>query len=265
MYKVPRKTANNLPSSLDFAAGKPATRKAKTTYEKWQTIIAKGTFPSDSAFSSRYKQDDIKDALKQHYQNKCAYCEQYVERWDVEHYRPKKIYYWLAYSWDNLLLACPTCNQNYKGDHFKISQQQAQYTNAAIQNIHCLCESYNELEKPALLHPEFDILDNIFSYDLQGHIFSQNTRGQYTIKTCGLNRKALADRRKEIVVDHYKRKLQEDILLEEVKQSAQEKIIIKFIQYYVSECKLHQQDFIGFRYYVKKHLLNEIIKLAVAQ
>ena len=43
---------------------------------------------------------------------------------DVEHFRPKaevkeagenhQGYWWLAYSWENLLIACKTCNQEYK-------------------------------------------------------------------------------------------------------------------------------------------------------
>lgn len=86
------------------------------------------------------KSDDIKgyDVVKetlwkdQHY--KCCYCEQRIPSQynDVEHYRPKARadrlpgctlthgYWWLAFTWENLLLACPTCNRSWKNDQFPL-------------------------------------------------------------------------------------------------------------------------------------------------
>src|SRR5437762_10845774 len=55
--------------------------------------------------------------------NKCAYCEtptRVVAYGDVEHFRPKSIYWWLAYSYENYLAACGACNQEYKKDHFEL-------------------------------------------------------------------------------------------------------------------------------------------------
>lgn len=53
--------------------------------------------------------------------HKCAYCEApYLRRSaPIEHYRPKAIYWWLAWSWDNLLQICGTCN-TVKRDHFDL-------------------------------------------------------------------------------------------------------------------------------------------------
>lgn len=53
--------------------------------------------------------------------NKCAYCESstaVVAHGDVEHFRPKSEYWWLAYSIDNFTFACQICNQSYKGSNF---------------------------------------------------------------------------------------------------------------------------------------------------
>lgn len=69
----------------------------------------------------------------QHY--KCCYCEQKIkERYnDVEHYRPKcradrrpgctetDGYWWLAFTWENLLFACPSCNRSGKNDLFPLT------------------------------------------------------------------------------------------------------------------------------------------------
>ncbi len=43
---------------------------------------------------------------------KCCYCEKVEERSgnDVEHYRPKSIYWWLTFTWTNLMYACEQCN-----------------------------------------------------------------------------------------------------------------------------------------------------------
>lgn len=54
---------------------------------------------------------------------KCAYCEapaSAVAHCDVEHFRPKSVYWWLALCYDNYLFACQICNQVYKGDQFPI-------------------------------------------------------------------------------------------------------------------------------------------------
>lgn len=55
---------------------------------------------------------------------KCAYCEASFEMaafGDVEHFRPKSVYWWLAYSYDNYLASCQVCNQKFKGGRFPTS------------------------------------------------------------------------------------------------------------------------------------------------
>lgn len=64
-----------------------------------------------------------KTQLKKESFGKCAYCEantEVVAHGDVEHYRPKSVYWWLAYTYDNYLYACQICNQIYKSDNFPI-------------------------------------------------------------------------------------------------------------------------------------------------
>jgi len=62
-----------------------------------------------------------KPCLKKESNNKCASCEAptaLVAHGDVEHYRPKSLYWWLAYTYDNYLYACQICNQVHKKDKF---------------------------------------------------------------------------------------------------------------------------------------------------
>lgn len=71
--------------------------------------------------SSFWKQ--AKDQLLIESNNKCAYCDtptRVVAYGDVEHFRPKSIYWWLAYSYENYLPSCTACNQEYKKDLFEL-------------------------------------------------------------------------------------------------------------------------------------------------
>jgi hypothetical protein len=64
-----------------------------------------------------------KPQLKLETGGKCAYCESptdTVAHGDVEHFRPKSKYWWLAYCYDNYVYACQICNQVHKGDEFPI-------------------------------------------------------------------------------------------------------------------------------------------------
>lgn len=64
-----------------------------------------------------------KPQLKRETGGKCAYCESptdTVAHGDVEHFRPKSKYWWLAYCYDNYVYACQICNQVHKGDEFPI-------------------------------------------------------------------------------------------------------------------------------------------------
>lgn len=65
----------------------------------------------------------MKPFLRKDSFDKCAYCESStasVAHGDVEHFRPKSVYWWLAFCVDNYVFACQLCNQTYKSDHFPI-------------------------------------------------------------------------------------------------------------------------------------------------
>jgi uncharacterized protein (TIGR02646 family) len=64
-----------------------------------------------------------KAQLKRESFSKCAYCEAdtaVVAHGDVEHFRPKSEYWWLAYCYDNYTFSCQICNQVHKGDKFPV-------------------------------------------------------------------------------------------------------------------------------------------------
>lgn len=76
-----------------------------------------------------------KPQLKLESGGKCAYCESptdTVAHGDVEHFRPKSKYWWLAYCYDNYLYACQICNQVHKGDEFPVHASTGAWTGPAL-------------------------------------------------------------------------------------------------------------------------------------
>ncbi|MDE0089274.1 MAG: hypothetical protein OXU23_26410 [Candidatus Poribacteria bacterium] len=102
--------------------------KKKRTFEKelllnqWRIIrgkIQKHTFNSNGWIPAK-KQLLVETG------GKCAYCEAKISAvafGDVEHYRPKSSYWWLAYCYDNYLASCQLCNQRFKKDAFPIQNR----------------------------------------------------------------------------------------------------------------------------------------------
>lgn len=87
----------------------------------WREYLAGGQNGSPPWKSVWWKPG--KNQLKKDSAGKCAYCESptdIVAHGDVEHFRPKTKYWWLAYCFDNHLFACQICNQSYKSDNFPI-------------------------------------------------------------------------------------------------------------------------------------------------
>ena len=86
MIKV-EKDFSNIPSIL----------KKENREEAFNNNISSRSY-CDS--KNRYKVGSVQKRLNKIYNLKCAYCEQKLldAPKHVEHYRPKNIYYWLAYS-----------------------------------------------------------------------------------------------------------------------------------------------------------------------
>ena len=175
--------------------------------ERAARLADEGRNPSRFDFSM-YNRPKVRDALSQLFHSKCAYCETRVgvtSKPDVEHYRPKgnitnefgdtdQGYWWLAGEWDNLLLACQTCNRRFresgKGNFFPIAgERAATYTTGA------------ELaaEQPLLLDPTIDQPDDHLVFLEDGSVVSDTERGRTTIRIIGLNRDALQNARREAI------------------------------------------------------------------
>ena len=76
-----------------------------------------------------------KPQLKRESGGKCAYCESptdTVAHGDVEHFRPKSKYWWLAYCYDNYLYSCQICNEVHKGDEFPVHAAAGAWTGPVV-------------------------------------------------------------------------------------------------------------------------------------
>lgn len=139
----------------------------------------------------------VKD-LRALYHEKCAYCESEINSGTndeyVDHYRPKSVYFWLAYEWSNLLYICQKCNR-YKSNHFPIGGPMV----AVPPYPFCVLSDTLMTEDPLLLHPEVDNPEIHLTFDRDGNILPKSEKGQKTIEICRLNRDKLKENRKAVI------------------------------------------------------------------
>ncbi len=141
----------------------------------------------------------VKEALKEIYHNKCAYCESKLEHIEIDHYRPVEKYPWLAYEWSNLLPVCSDCRKSkasqfpLRGSRVKIPQQDKNEWGADSESF--------MTEEPLLLHPGIDTPEDHLCFDIEGKIHPKNNseRGSVTIETCDLNRPELVRERESMI------------------------------------------------------------------
>lgn len=152
--------------------------------------------------SDIYGHTTVKTTLEEMQHGKCCFCESKIKHigfGDVEHYRPKagykqttkdKLqkpgYYWLAYSWNNLLFCCERCNRHYKKNHFPLLKSTARARHHGDDIA---------LETPLLINPTLT--------NPQAHIgfrdevpYAISRYGKTTITVLSLDREDLNERRR---------------------------------------------------------------------
>lgn len=161
---------------IDPTSGEPITvpssLNSRSTIARRNELIVHGAWNNDRRYTRPYKNDDVRVALMRFSFNKCCFCEQILtlatalavpdDSFSREHFRSKSKYWWLAYSWDNLLPVCTVCN-GAKQDIFDINGTFRSYLPTDLANIHTLTEIYNDFEQPNYIHPEFDYLIAVLS------------------------------------------------------------------------------------------------------
>ena len=180
--------------------GRPATRRNRDAYLQNRAEYDSGT----SKFSfdpTVYGSPAIRKLLDRQQHGKCCYCESRhsaTSAGHIDHFRPKGAvrqgktsarslpgYYWLAYEWHNLLLACEKCNRQ-KSDYFPL-EEPAQRARNHLDPI--------EREAPLLLNPYADP-DPSEHLAFAGSACRPLTeRGRVTVAALGLNRPELQEKR----------------------------------------------------------------------
>ncbi|SNY18848.1 hypothetical protein SAMN05660659_01770 [Pseudomonas sp. LAMO17WK12:I6] len=186
--------------------------RASTIRARVASAATQGAKPEFSSLWSDYK-----DVFSEAQGGRCGYCEGQV--WglhygDVEHIQPKAEihtledqpedwgrevpwkgsvigrknrgdvimpgYWWRAYSWDNYLLSCQVCNQQWKANFYPVKGEHTVVpTSAAGRPL--LLSPFDEHFKP----------EEHFSFGRLGEISALTEEGRATISTCGLDRPSL--------------------------------------------------------------------------
>ena len=207
-----------------------------------------------------YTSREIRNALIALFHGKCAYCETKVgtgSTLDIEHYRPKTSvlesqdhpgYWWLATSWENLLIACNICNRSHysksgrrgKANRFPLldESKRAFTPKDPISN-----------EVPLILNPCEDEPENHLTYTDDGRVFSRTKKGQTSIMVLGLNRPELVEQRKKAIDEintHIKR------LFRIAKSKKVNTKTLDRTLYYLNEQTQEHQEYAGLkRQYIK--------------
>ncbi|HRC58256.1 MAG TPA: HNH endonuclease [Kofleriaceae bacterium] len=150
----------------------------------------------------------------------CAYCEAkqvQAEYRDVDHFRPKSSYWWLAWSWDNLLFSCEVCNRSHKKDQFPLLDEAMRLQAEELPPGR---------EQPLLLDPFDTTIDLRQEIKFRSETIERKQRwrpvglterGRKTIELCGLDRPALLD----AYTDHVNERVRPRI--EDVRQAAHDR------------------------------------------
>ncbi len=151
--------------------------------------------------------------------SKCCYCEFRIGKGfnDVEHYRPKATadrkpgctdthgYWWLAFTWENLLFSCPACNRSHKKTAFplKLGCSALVSENAPPGSEHPLLLDPGSTTNP-IEHIEF-VYVSIGKTSATRHWWARprdgSVYGSATIEACGLNRSELRELRERHYTD----------------------------------------------------------------
>ncbi|MBD2313334.1 hypothetical protein H6G20_16830 [Desertifilum sp. FACHB-1129] len=180
--------------------GKKKRKSNCLSYSK--NIEAYQSGEKDFSFDrSIYAHQSVKQALIKAQHSKCCFCERIISTdGDVEHFRPKQAYkqaplqplqrpgyYWLAYEWDNLYLACTGCNQRHKQNLFPLQDP----TKRAVNHRHKIKD-----EQPLFIDPGKEDPEDFLGFRGEyAYAIEENSKGQRTLDALKLNQRSLPEAR----------------------------------------------------------------------
>ena len=209
-----------------FKAGKLAAKPKAVKKAKSKSATSKRRAPVKKIENFPATWSTFKAELSRAQYRKCAFCEGWAIGQgfgDVEHFAPKAEvevlsddestwgverenlanvigrkpnsicatgYWWLAYDWDNYVLACTICNQQWKRAIFPIKEARGAAPLQTDTETHYLLHPFKgEAPKD---HLEFGPLGEVKPRDLAA---GPSIYGRETIRTLGLDRPSLREQR----------------------------------------------------------------------
>jgi uncharacterized protein (TIGR02646 family) len=170
-----------------FADEKSSSRRARFDFNRWP-----------------WQSDELRTALAETSGGRCSFCGFFgrpVMSMDTHRLRPpqgaveidgvtsRPHYWWLAYEWENLCLACRVCHKA-QGSKFPTERKRVPVGTR---------EDLNEREQPLLIDPFAEDPERHFAYLDSGEVAWFDLRALTTIETFDLNRPALVENRRHEV------------------------------------------------------------------
>ena len=138
-----------------------------------------------------YRHNEVKTALIASHRGKCCFCEQIVqEDGDVEHFRPKSHYYWLAYDWANLLWACSPCNSRHKRSLFPLRDESCRATSPYD----------TDLEEPLFINPTEEDPEDLIEWRSEFPVprpGPDSAKAKETLRALRLDKRGLLETRRQ--------------------------------------------------------------------
>ena len=178
----------------------PKTLSSKSVENAREDVLEYLARPDKSRQQSRFDFEgsffhsaDVKSSLSALFENRCCYCETPEDKLntlEVEHFRPLRnagddmkstqleYYSWLAYDWDNLLLACSTCITN-KQTLFPVNGERG--------GLRAPVFELRNAEEALLIDPCFDSPSEHFAFKFNGGVEPKTPSGIRTIDILQLN------------------------------------------------------------------------------
>lgn len=210
-----------------------------------------GEFKSDK-IEPLWKRGKIKEFLYKAQYRKCCYCERKrdIIEFNVDHFRPKAQvkeaetnhpgYWWLAYDWENLIIACFRCNLK-KSSHFPLKDESKRASREK-------CDL--EEEEPFLINPLKENPELFIDYDvseirLMVKAIGRCERGEKTVnELTGINTS-------EVMVERAE-KLKTYRLIRDSMQNGDNKLSPE-VNELLQDCVSPDSNFLGFaRFYFQK-------------
>ncbi|MCZ7486055.1 AAA family ATPase [Rhizobium rhizogenes] len=200
MIRIERKSVS-VPSSLfdESPVKQSALTHVRNYYQVEHLKRGQKKFTFDE---TPYRGPDVKAALKDQFQGKCAYCESELADVlpnEIARHRPRTFassngvinedyYWWLAYEWENIYHVCVICNRS-KGRRFPVEGARA-----------AIGTPYSDVldaEKALLIDPCNDDPNAHLAFDDTGLVGGLTPNGQATIDILALNRADLVSSRQQ--------------------------------------------------------------------